>query len=267
MTPYIEEILARSNDAAKFVKGQTNALLTPFVFNLGSAGSQELDIQGNFLYAVSASDATANVDVQLNRQANEIAKLNITKNLGYQHPFMKVFVSWTAQPGKTLTMLFGQQAGELISVIDNRSAVDINALLGDIKTNTGNTVTDLLALIQAVKGINPETGAQIIKNASANNATVVVHTVTAGKTFYLTSMLHSTSLPTGVVGSNVFVTNAADVQQYVLSELLSPGTPAVAANSPISYLPALKIPAGFKIKLFASTSTVYSKCCITGWEA
>ena len=262
MTDYISEIIQRSNEAAEFVKGQTNALLTPFVFDLGSAGSQEIILQGNFIYAVNASDASANVDVQLNRQSNEIPKLNLTKNLGYQHPFMKVFVSWAAQPGKTFTLLFGQQAGELISVIDNRSATDANALLGDIKTNTADAEV-LLADIKTTTSfpfVLP--GAQIHKNGSVSNGVATLYTVPAGKTLFITqaSIGSTLSAPTSI---NIFVTDAADnILFYIEAFYFGASNPFVSSSFQIP----IRVEAGQKVKVGSSPNATTANASIHGQE-
>ena len=130
--PTIPEMIAQANAAADFVKAQNNALLTPVLLNLNTAGSKEVVIQGNFLYVVEATDTSANIQVQFNRQAAEAPSLTISKSFGYVHPFTKLYFSWDAQTGKTATVIVGSFAKEIMDVVDNRSQVDLVATLEEI---------------------------------------------------------------------------------------------------------------------------------------
>ena len=279
MQPYIQTIIDQANQAAEFCKGQSNQLLTPFTFDLNSSGSQQITLQGNFIYVIDATDGSAHVDIQFNRESANTAKLTLVKNLGYEHPFLKVYFSWIAQAGKTMTVLLGAQAGELMSVIDNRSAADAGISLASIVTNTANTATntaDTVTAVNALSGniddiadntrvLSPDTGTQIIKDGAANNTTTTIHTVTAGKTFYLCGYDFNIYSTTAGLAAELFVTDAANVLQYKLSRV-NTITATFGAQKEMVFIHPVKIPAGYKIKLISSGAGNTNDATINGWE-
>jgi len=142
----------------------------------------------------------------------------------------------------------------------------------DIKLEELKTKLDTLSghvdgLEGNTRGMNGDTGDQIIKSGGigAGTTPVVIHTVTAGKTLFLTSVkleIHGSTTGIGYMK----VTNAADVDVYLI-------TTKIAANAQgyiegfKAFPKPLKIPAGYKIKTVGSSATCDShQGDITGWE-
>lgn len=115
------------------------------------------------------------------------------------------------------------------------------------------------------RGVRPaHLGTQILKYADANAATVVVHTVSAGKVFYLTFFSHTGFLSAAGEVSELIIRNAADALQLRLSRFESPASEtlsvAVGLNFPI------EIPALWDIAIYSSNAGIVSYGSIAGWE-
>ena len=251
----IAKLLRKEAENVAFFKGARQALIKKFVIPLTDAGTREIQLSGNFIYAQASSSSGANCDIQFGRRDDDFEKYNFVEGFGLKHPFDKVYVSWEAQSGETITLWVGEVYPELFDIIDNRV---INKL----------TVVDdsIYSLRQNTRSGNGDTGTQINKSSYSTTDTVVVHTVTAGKTFYLTSA----SFGCRVAAINIYtflgVRNAADTFQYNLLSLMTVGT---VQNGPIAktFNPPLKIPAGYDIYMYNVDGTGMAKSAeITGWE-
>jgi len=143
---WFQDLLQRSTDAIDAFKGKTQTLLKKWSFDLNAAGSQTINISGNFIYVVDATDGIATIGVQFSRLDSDIDSFTLSKGLGIIHPFDKLYVSWSAQTSKTLTIWIGNLAPELLNVIDNRSAVALDTLLTNIRDDqratTGTAVAE-----------------------------------------------------------------------------------------------------------------------------
>ncbi len=137
---FLQDLLNRAIQSVEFFKGKTNALLKKWTIPLTVAGEQTVDLEGNFIYGIEATDGVANVNVQFSRKESDIDQHNIVKALGYIHPFDKLHFSWDAQAGKTITLLIGNLAPELLNIIDNRSTIVTTTLLTEILAQLSGTV-------------------------------------------------------------------------------------------------------------------------------
>lgn len=129
---WLLDLLSRSVDGVEFTKGRSNALLQRWTLNLGVAGRQTVSLAGNFVYGYVGTDTLANVNLQFSRRDTDQDFHPLVEGFGYIHPFDKLHISWDAQPGKTLTIIIGSLAPELLNIIDNRSAIAQTALLQEI---------------------------------------------------------------------------------------------------------------------------------------
>ena len=137
----LTDLIDRSTQAIDFFKGRSNALLKKYVIDLNAAGGKEINLAGNFIYAIDGTDSIANVDVRFSRNDADVDAYNLVKSLGVTHPFDKLYLSWSAQASKTLTLWIGNLAPDLLSVIDNRSNVASDVLLTAILAQLTGTVT------------------------------------------------------------------------------------------------------------------------------
>lgn len=116
------------------------------------------------------------------------------------------------------------------------------------------------------RGLNGDTGDQILKNGSANNATTVIHTVTALKNFYLTALHAWIYASTSSGGTpSVIITNAADAVVWtIFSGQFAVNTTGVGI--PFHFIRPIKIPAGYKIKIISNSTTITISASVSGWE-
>jgi hypothetical protein len=103
--------------------------------------------------------------------------------------------------------------------------------------------------------LNGNAGTQVNKSAAANNNTVDIHVVTAGKKFYLTRAGLNSYGPIG----NFIVADAAGVEQYKILGV----APSTAENVPC--LPPIEIPAGWKIQVQSLAAAIVVGY-VGGWE-
>jgi len=105
------------------------------------------------------------------------------------------------------------------------------------------------------------TRTQIMKDASASAASVVIRTVTAGKTFYLTTATLSVYHTANAYGS-IIIRNVADV--YVGPVAFCYCSPSIAGICTLTYPMPIVIAAGFDIVVTNNLGT--SIATISGWE-
>lgn len=140
----LDKIVAKFTDsmeAIEFFKGRTNVLLKKWQIDLSVAGTQEVAIAGNFVYAIDATGALANVDVQFSKREDDMDKYNLVKSLGIIYPYDKVIFSWSAQAGASITLWIGNQAPDFLQVIDNRSAAASDTYLSQLVDKIVGSVT------------------------------------------------------------------------------------------------------------------------------
>lgn len=170
---WIIDKLQNMLEAIDFFKGKTNALLKTWSFNLNAAGEQTIELAGNFIYVINASDTIANINIQFSRKDSDIDYYNLTQNLGIIHPFDKVHIFWPAQASKTLDIWIGNLAPELLNVIDNRSGVATTGLLTNILSQlTGTVAAGNFGTVQVAAAAT-----QIIA-ANANRKSLVIQNLT-----------------------------------------------------------------------------------------
>ena len=166
---WLTDLIDRSTQAIEMFRGRSNALLKKYTFNLNAAGSQEINLAGNFIYAILGTDGLANVDVRFSRNDTDVDPYNLVQGLGITHPFDKLYITWTAQTNKTLAIWVGNLAPELLGVIDNRSNITSDILLTAILTQLTGTVTaGNFATVQVAAA------ATLIIAANANRKSLII---------------------------------------------------------------------------------------------
>jgi hypothetical protein len=107
-------------------------------------------------------------------------------------------------------------------------------------------------------------GTQIAKYATAQNATVIVHTVTAGKTLFL---VHAALMLTasGGGGFSFYIRDAADVDWFWLGAGYFPGG-LVQEHHVFAPAFPLEVPAGYDIVAVSSVVANVAKASVFGWE-
>lgn len=110
----------------------------------------------------------------------------------------------------------------------------------------------------------PDGGTQVVKSDEIADTSAILHTVTTGKTLYLS---HFTLCATRHVAASGFlaVRDGNDSQVYVISYVQSyTSTQGMAVSG--SFLPPLEIPAGYDVYLVSSDAGLFVNGFIHGYE-
>jgi len=107
-------------------------------------------------------------------------------------------------------------------------------------------------------------GSQVAASGSANNATAVVYTVTAGKTLHITHWTcEGNASATGGV-CQLEIENAAGVQQYIILKMGFNAVGQMLGVGNLAY--PLEVPAGYKVAVVSSAATMTVNAFVHGWE-
>jgi len=94
---------------------------------------QSYDISGNLYYVWSSPNATDYVDIKVNKSSEPA--LRCVRQTGLITPFDKLLITTPVAQTGDMVILYGTEAPELLSLIDNRSATlaDTAAILGELQ--------------------------------------------------------------------------------------------------------------------------------------
>lgn len=107
-------------------------------------------------------------------------------------------------------------------------------------------------------------GTQIVARKHTANATEIVHTVGAGKTFYLTTLIYSVNTSVAGASYGVFIRNTLDVAWvYLDGNLIS--EVGLELNA-ISFKQPLEVPSGYDICTITDNVGCSISAFIDGWE-
>jgi len=114
-------------------------------------------------------------------------------------------------------------------------------------------------------GVRPaHNGIQIQKQGEAENGIVIIHTVTSGRTFYLTSVSWSANSSQTAVNFCLGVRNTSDVFVYDICAVFFRAVGQVGWG--LTFNPPLEIPSGYDIYVHSSAVGASAKAFIHGWE-
>jgi len=130
---------------------------------------------------------------------------------------------------------------------------------GDSPSNvTGKTLLRLLNdLYTRTRVLDANTGTQVVKHASGTyDTTVIVHTVTSGKIFYLT---YANVLHDGGFNVSLQIKDTSDVTVARVIMSREQGQSSI-------FIPPIKIAEGYDIVLVIGGTSGNGYCTILGWE-
>jgi len=111
----------------------------------------------------------------------------------------------------------------------------------------------------------PDDGVQVGKNTVADNSTDIVHTVTAGKTFYCSSIICGVRNTSGAENYfTIHVRNTGDVTVYAV--FYGGCADDVGFLSPATFNPPLEKPAGYDICVHSPAAFLKVSCFVHGYE-
>jgi len=138
---------------------------------------------------------------------------------------------------------------------------------GDSPANaTGKTLLRILNdLYVRAKILDSNVGTQIYKTGTADNSTTIIHTVSSGKTLYLTGIALCGRVADTVSRiAELFVRDEGDVKVAILSKMSVRGNGHLSVN--LILIPPYKVPAGYDICVGAYETSCYATGTIYGWE-
>ena len=222
------------------LKGKRVKHYTLLTYPLDTARANEsIFIAGSYIYVLTL-DGTAKIKL------NEISgdDIDLFKYRQIISPFYRLFLTHTPQATKVLTLAIGVSS-EVFNIQDFQSP-DMAAMASDI--------SDLK------KSLAYNYGTQISKSNIAIGTTVLIHTVTAGKTLLLEAWTLCVAIGVAASG-NLFVTDASDTIQYTVVSLGN-----AIGNEEISCHCLLSIPEGHKIKVSSGSGSLTANAWIKGRE-
>lgn len=231
------------------LKAQRVQLYNTITINLATVRTnEEMVFTGNYIYALEATDVDANLDIRFNELFR--AAINIKKGRGVRVPFYRFYLTNTAQAGKSITLAIGIEASDF-------EVFDVGKALG---------ITGTVNVAQVGNLTRPAGSIQVVESDErAGVGTTLVYTVTALKTLYLCSLGASDKNESGgSTRSHFFVANAADTEQYAFYRwrTLNNG----GNGLPLTFVPPLEIPAGYKIKIECFAADASANLFIFGYE-
>jgi len=94
------------NEQIADIKQNQPQIYKTLTLDLSSARSEyEMPISGNYFLIMDASDINTNIDVRFNMITAD--RINLIKGRGVKLPFYKIYLSNTAQSGKSITIVYG----------------------------------------------------------------------------------------------------------------------------------------------------------------
>lgn len=107
-------------------------------------------------------------------------------------------------------------------------------------------------------------GSQIAVHGGGSNGSNIIHTVSAGKTFFLTTLLGVVNTSATGTLAQIGIRNVSDVTQYFLFS--STFDQVGQLPIPLNFWPPHEIPAGWDIFSFSSAGTLDISVFLHGWE-
>lgn len=108
----------------------------------------------------------------------------------------------------------------------------------------------------------------IFKTGSAQGDVDLMHTITDGKTFYLTNIALANSTKDTSAHCHIAVRDENDITQYILMDLTAAGEVGNGASVSMSMpiIPPFEIQAGWDIFLESFNANILASALISGWE-
>lgn len=264
------------------LRAQRVQVYNTVVIDLTDARSnQERVFTGTYVYALEGTDVDANLNIKFNELFRN--DINLVKGRGVRCPFYRFYLSHEAQAGKSLTLVIGIESADF-EIFDVGKALGITGTVNVAQTATVNvaqTATVQVAQTGTVQvaqtgtvdvaqtgivQVSPKrpVGSSQVQKSEVTVATVVMHTVTAGKTLYITACnlsQYNASVSPDLV--QMFITDAADAVKYRI--FYWTGIVGEAAMMSHSFSMPLEVQEGYKVKISGTTDN-YARGFFCGYE-
>lgn len=173
-----ERILDTFSKKINYVRRASMGVPKTFVINLAlPLIDQPYHISGNIYYVWSSPNEIDYVDIKVNKSSEPA--LRCPRQTGLITPFDKLLITTPVGQAGDMILLYGTEAPELLSVIDNRSATVagitdiVNELQGDVLPENWNEATIGVAQAQ-VLAANADRKSFTIQAESTNTGIVYI---------------------------------------------------------------------------------------------
>ena len=235
-------------------------------FNLTlSAGEiRQISAYGSFL-TILENNTVTDLVVSIDGNAGQAIPSGISIELPADKNYSGFYIQNIS--GGAMTVRFAISSGKIMdarfktSGMLNTNVINIPHVIVDTAPTTPVTNSDITSIKSNTRLTNGDTGTLVGGYGNATNAVTTIYTVTAGKTLYLANGNFSGYGSSG--NGQVIITNAADIQQMVLANIVIGGN---GIASPLGILYPVKVPATWKIKVTSSSTIAVIYACINGWE-
>ena len=245
----INEILA--------ITGESGRLDTQVTLALTTAQAKPMEIfgKGTKIIASDATDEDVEVTLRFDKPNNEPHKIKGEQDI--VTPFERVFVEWSAQAGKSIK-LQRVLVSELFQRNDRRKLTSIDSI---------TSIDSLPGLTEPPAGATEVVG-RIVSGSGSGSGLTSIYTVTTGKVLVITeaSISAKGSSFTDIV--ELVITDGSNVFVSTLRGLLA----LDSASNVFLSLPAVRVPAGYKIQLRkrlnddTNSGDAYAFGFFRGWE-
>lgn len=171
------------------LKAQRVQVYDTITFDLAAARiNEEISFVGNYLYVVEATDVNSSIDIRFNEIFRKI--INFKTGRGIKTPFYRLYISNTAQVGKTITIARGIET-DIFQIFD---ALRI----------TGSITSD--SLIQGASGtpsygqVSITNAATLIKAVNSNRRSILVQNLDGTNDLFIA---YDASITTANAGQNL----------------------------------------------------------------
>jgi len=106
-------------------------------------------------------------------------------------------------------------------------------------------------------------GTQVIKSENGTGVPILMYTVPAGLTFYLTSWVFSVSDSVGGALGYFHVQDLVPATQYYIGYITTQGVGFLGQEG--SFWPPLEIPTGWRLRVGSNAGTCTASALIHGW--
>jgi len=129
-----DKIIDTFSKKINYVRRASMGVPKNFIVNLAlPLTDQRYDISGNLFYIWSSPNATDYVDIKVNKSSEPA--LRCVRQTGLITPYDKLLITTPAGQTGDMTILYGTESPELLTLIDNRSATlaDTAAILAELQ--------------------------------------------------------------------------------------------------------------------------------------
>lgn len=209
--------------------------ITPYLLDLSVARDNvELNIPGRVLSVVDATDGTAEATVRFSQQMFGRQGLPLKRGIEYKVPFWKLWISNTAQAGKTLVLAISEEI-EFSAINQNLALI--------------NRVDEVPWLNFIPSGYKLDDVSGVIQEDAAATETTI-YTVPAGKVDYVEGMTYH-GLINGQSNTPVTITMDIDGLTWIVGRWTTSNTTGTRHEftGDRKFQPLVKLPAGSTIKI------------------